>query len=61
MIPATRAAITESIETTSAVLNSLTTPQLEQVRADINRELLNFVRNEWLPVKPAETIRNWVF
>ena len=58
MTPATRAAITESIETTSAVLNSLTTPQLEQVRADINRELLDFIKNEWLPVKLGETIRN---
>jgi len=61
MIPATRAAITESIETTSAVLNALTPPQLEQVRANINRELIDFVKNEWLPVKPGETIRNWVF
>ena len=61
MIPHTRDAITESIETTSAVLNVLTPPQLEQVRADINRELLDFIKTEWLPVKPGETIRNWVF
>jgi len=48
MTSATRAAISESIETTSAVLNALTPEQFEQVRAETQRRMLELM-DEWMP------------
>lgn len=53
----TRADIDRSIEATSAVLNALPPPKLEQVRQQVMDELDAFIRTEWLVLTPEEKRR----
>jgi hypothetical protein len=47
----TREQVALSIDATREALRRLTPTQVEAVREQTNRDLLDFIRNEWIPKK----------
>jgi hypothetical protein len=48
----TRTEVTQSVDATRAALLKLTPGQVEDVRERVSRELLDFIKNEWIPKRP---------